>query len=136
MPKRRLSHRRWGRLFIVILPALLTSATSITTMAQSTQSPIVIWPNGAPGAVGKQPEDIPTLTPFLPAREKATGAAVIVFPGGGYTHLAEHEGRPVAEWLNSLGINMASCTAANEFSRISKINHSFLGLCIGSLGKY
>src|SRR6266567_6173845 len=104
MPKRRLSHRRWGRLFIVILPALLTSATSITTMAQSTQSPIVIWPNGAPGAVGKQPEDIPTLTPFLPAREKATGAAVIVFPGGGYTHLAEHEGRPVAEWLNSLGI--------------------------------
>ena len=66
-------------------------------------SPVVLWPNGAPGAVGQQPEDIPTLTPFFP-KEKATGSAVVVCPGGGYSHLADHEGRPVAEWLNSLGI--------------------------------
>jgi acetyl esterase/lipase len=68
------------------------------------ETPIVVWPKGAPGSLGNEPGDIPTLTPYLPAKEKATGAAVIVCPGGGYTHLAEHEGGPVAEWLNSLGV--------------------------------
>lgn len=67
-------------------------------------NPITLWPDGAPGAIGKEPADIPTLTPYLP-REKASGAAVIVCPGGGYNHLADHEGRPVAEWLSSIGIN-------------------------------
>src|SRR6266852_2127085 len=66
--------------------------------------PIVLWPAGAPGAVGQEPADIPTLTPYPALKEKATGAAFIVCPGGGYGHLAEHEGRPVAEWLNTLGI--------------------------------
>ena len=65
--------------------------------------PIVLWPSGAPGAVGTAPEDIPTLTPFLPTG-KANGSAVVVCPGGGYSHLADHEGRPVAEWLNSIGV--------------------------------
>jgi len=37
-------------------------------------------------------------------KEKATGAAIIVCPGGGYGHLADHEGAPVAQWLNSIGI--------------------------------
>lgn len=64
---------------------------------------ITLWPDGAPGAIGKEPADIPTLTPYLP-REKASGAAVIVCPGGGYNHLADHEGRPVAGWLSSIGI--------------------------------
>ena len=64
---------------------------------------ITLWPDGAPGAISKEAADIPTLTPYLP-KEKATGAAVIVCPGGGYTHLADHEGRPVAEWLSSIGI--------------------------------
>lgn len=68
------------------------------------ETPIVLWSAGAPGALGKEPGDIPTLTPYLPSKEKATGAAVIVCPGGGYTHLADHEGGPVAEWLNSLGV--------------------------------
>src|SRR5204862_3028506 len=45
-----------------------------------------------------------SLTAYLPPKEKATGAAIIVCPGGGYTHLAEHEGRPVAEWLNTIGV--------------------------------
>lgn len=74
------------------------------SQAASPQEPIVLWPNGAPGAVGKEPADIPTLTPYFPPKEKATGAAIIVCPGGGYSHLADHEGRPVAEWLNTLGI--------------------------------
>ena len=81
-----------------------TGTVSFTNALPSAQAPIVLWPEGAPGALGKDPADIPTLTPFLPLKEKATGAAVIVCPGGGYGHLADHEGAPVAEWLNSIGI--------------------------------
>jgi acetyl esterase/lipase len=47
----------------------------------------------------------PTLTIFLPAKERATGTAVIVCPGGGYSHLAMgHEGVEVAERLNEMGV--------------------------------
>jgi len=77
---------------------------AISSPQSEIRNPIVLWPAGAPGAVGSDPVDVPTLTPFLLPKEKATGAAVIVLPGGGYTHLADHEGRPVAEWLNSIGI--------------------------------
>jgi acetyl esterase/lipase len=66
--------------------------------------PFALWPQGAPGALGKEPADVPTLTPFLPPKERATGAAVIVCPGGGYGRLADHEGAPVAEWLNTVGV--------------------------------
>ncbi|MBX6313342.1 MAG: alpha/beta hydrolase [Isosphaeraceae bacterium] len=48
---------------------------------------------------------MPTITVWLPPAEKATGAAVVICPGGGYGFLAtEHEGKQVAEWLNSLGV--------------------------------
>ena len=47
----------------------------------------------------------PTLSVFLPSREKATGTAIIVCPGGGYSHLAMgHEGIEVARWLNEIGV--------------------------------
>jgi len=66
---------------------------------------IPLWPDKAPGAVGDKPEDRPTLTVYLPARNKATGTAVIVCPGGGYGFLAVgHEGQEVAEWLNDHGM--------------------------------
>ena len=67
---------------------------------------IILWPGGAPGAKGNDPEqDIPTLTAWLAKPEAATGAAVVVCPGGGYGMLAsDHEGRQVAEWVNSLGV--------------------------------
>ncbi len=48
---------------------------------------------------------VPTLTPFLPARGKATGAAVVIAPGGGFVLLAmDHEGWQVARWLQSQGV--------------------------------
>src|SRR5258708_9908716 len=48
---------------------------------------------------------LPTLTVWQPPVGRRTGTAVIVCPGGGYTHLAmTHEGTEVAVWLNSLGI--------------------------------
>jgi acetyl esterase/lipase len=66
---------------------------------------VLLWPDGAPGAKGNQPADKPTLTVSLPDPAKATGAAVVICPGGGYVTLAlGHEGRDTAKWLNSFGV--------------------------------
>ena len=65
---------------------------------------IRLWPGKAPEALGEAEKDIPTLTPYWPAPEKATGAVFIVCPGGGYRVLAPHEGEPYAQWLASQGI--------------------------------
>jgi len=47
----------------------------------------------------------PTITIYTPSEIKANGTAVIIFPGGGYSHLSMYkEGKKVAKWLNSLGI--------------------------------
>jgi acetyl esterase/lipase len=66
--------------------------------------PIRLWPGAAPGAFGTAEHDIPTLTPFLPDPAKATGAAIVVCPGGGYGGLAAHEGAGYAEWFAENGI--------------------------------
>jgi acetyl esterase/lipase len=48
---------------------------------------------------------VPTLTLFLPNSKKSNGTAVVICPGGGYSHLAiDKEGFKVASWLNTLGI--------------------------------
>lgn len=66
---------------------------------------VLLWPDGAPGALGESDRDRPTLTLYLPAAERATGAAVVICPGGGYGTLAmNHEGHDVARWLNQAGI--------------------------------
>jgi acetyl esterase/lipase len=63
-----------------------------------------LWSEGAPGALGQRTNDIPTLTPYLPDPAKATGAAIVICPGGGYAGLANHEGEHYARWLNESGI--------------------------------
>jgi acetyl esterase/lipase len=89
--------------FARVLTLLLLLACAAAPAAAQTALPL--WPSGAPGALGTAPEDVPTLTPYLPPAGKANGTAVVVFPGGGYAHLAtDHEGTKVAEWLNSLGV--------------------------------
>ena len=82
---------------------------------------IPLWPNGAPGSEGKNDKEIvqrgasgersvysihnPSITPYLPPKDKTTGAAVIVIPGGGHRVLAiDHEGYNVAQWLSERGI--------------------------------
>ena len=94
--------RRLARyLLLACLAAVAAGAFGEARAAE----PVVLWPQGAPGALGSAPEDVPTLTPFPAPKGKATGAAVVVCPGGGYGHLSlEHEGRAVAEWLNSIGV--------------------------------
>jgi acetyl esterase/lipase len=63
-----------------------------------------LWTGDAPGALGKEAKDIPTLTPYFAPPSKATGAAFIICPGGGYFRLAPHEGFHYALWLNEQGI--------------------------------
>ena len=63
-----------------------------------------LWPDGAPGALGKDAKDIPTLTPFWPDPAKATGAALVICPGGGYARLAPSEGAHYARFFNEYGI--------------------------------
>jgi acetyl esterase/lipase len=95
---------------LLLLACLLAVAGPV--LGQTTNEPAApppnaqpLWPNGAPGAVGKAAADIPMFTPYLPPRGKATGAAVVICPGGGYGALAmDHEGHQVARWLNSLGV--------------------------------
>jgi acetyl esterase/lipase len=64
-----------------------------------------LWQGAAPGAMGNAPADTPSLTLYPAPADKATGAAVVVCPGGGYGGLAaDHEGKQPAEWLNDHGI--------------------------------
>ncbi len=82
---------------------------------------ILLWPNGAPGSEGMNAQETvrlnengehivssvhhPSITPYLPAKEKSTGAAVIVIPGGGHRELwMDHEGYNVARWLSDHGV--------------------------------
>jgi acetyl esterase/lipase len=65
----------------------------------------LLWPNGAPGALGTDDADKPSLTIYLPSKPQDTGTGIVVCPGGGYQHLAmDHEGHQVARWLTSRGI--------------------------------
>jgi acetyl esterase/lipase len=85
----------------IVMVAFLGCLAS--AQAQPTNS-FPLWPEGAPGALGKEDKDIPTLTPYLPDPAKATGAAIVICPGGGYGGLAPHEGVQYARFLNEYGI--------------------------------
>ena len=110
--------------------ARLTSVILFASVAlsQAASEPGVLWPGAAPGEKGGLPPEadvtkptdnlvsgkpvirlgnvsVPTITVFPAPAEKATGAAVLVCPGGGYSILAiDLEGTEVCEWLNSIGV--------------------------------
>lgn len=73
-------------------------------VVQERPAQVPLWKGDAPGAMGKEAVDIPSIQVYRPPADRANGAAVVVCPGGGYQVLAEHEGHPIAQWLNSLGI--------------------------------
>lgn len=94
MTQSQLTNRIFGFVFLSFV------CGQIVVAAEPEQ--IRLWPNGAPDAPTK-PADEPMLTVYRPAK-RATDAAVIVCPGGGYGHLAMgHEGQQIAEWFNSFG---------------------------------
>lgn len=87
--------------------------------AAASEETLNLWPDKPPGETGTVAEEKvekkaivtitnvskPTITVTHPPKEKNTGVAVVVCPGGGYNILAyEHEGTQVSEWLNSLGV--------------------------------
>jgi acetyl esterase/lipase len=87
---------------------------------------ILLWPDGAPGSerknsAGKIPEEVvrvnengehivsgihhPSITAYLPAKDKSAGAAIVIAPGGGHRELwMDHEGYNVAKWLSDHGV--------------------------------
>jgi len=77
----------------------------VTFINAQTSNEIPLWAEGAPGALGKEEKDIPTLTPYLVDPAKASGAAIVIFPGGGYGGLAPHEGKGYADWLTTNGFS-------------------------------
>ena len=94
---------------ILLVAAFATAAWSQGPAAPSTLPQdgqvLPLWPGAAPGAHGTEDRDIPTMTVYLPRTIAPGMTAVVVCPGGGYTHLAmNHEGRQVANYLNSLGM--------------------------------
>src|SRR5882724_316131 len=66
-----------------------------------------VWVERGKGSVDRAVSNVhePTLTVYLPASEIATGAAVVIAPGGGFEHLAiDKEGHDVARWLARIGV--------------------------------
>jgi len=93
------------------MQALLVAA--LLTAAQTAQAPplvqepqtILLWPSGAPGAIGDEDRDKPALTIYMPPNTTGPMSAVIVAPGGSYARLSMNlEGRAPANYLNTLGI--------------------------------
>ncbi|HET6567241.1 MAG TPA: alpha/beta hydrolase [Rhodothermales bacterium] len=105
------SYMTYSQRFLVsICLVLLCWATfgNPEVIAQGSAVPdsVLLWPEGAPMAVGDTPTDRPLLYLYPAPEETANGTAVVVFPGGGYVHLAmDHEGRQIARWLNGMGIS-------------------------------
>jgi acetyl esterase/lipase len=103
----------FNRLAAVFMLALVSQAL----FAQE-QKPILLYPNGVPNSI-KAPATYvekregfsvslvtePTITPYFPEKGKATGTAIIIFPGGSYINLATgHEGADIAREFNKIGV--------------------------------
>lgn len=86
------------------LAALASTAAWCGVSAGATPAAIRLWQGDAPGALGQEPQDVPTLTRYLPADGSPNRTAVVICPGGGYGQLADHEGKGYAEFLAANGI--------------------------------
>src|SRR5258706_504684 len=84
---------------------LIATPLLFAALAQAQHPPApkveLLWPNGAPGALGNDDSDKPNLTIYLP-RTNGEHSGVVVCPGGGYGALAvDHEGKQIAEGLHA-----------------------------------
>lgn len=101
----------------MIRALLIAGALALTPLAASAQQQIPLWPNGAPGFESRRdmPEQAadywaksinnPSVTAYLPPKDKATGVALVVLPGGGHRILVINpEGTDVAKVMNPMGV--------------------------------
>jgi acetyl esterase/lipase len=102
------------------LTLVLTLALAAAARAADNPTVIELWPGKPPGGTGDVGEEKitgnkgsrnltnvskPTITVYRPDKDRDTGVAVVIAPGGGYNVLAwDHEGEDVAAWLNTLGV--------------------------------
>lgn len=92
----------WAGLLVLLLVAG-TVKSGETKGSLRPETAVPLWPGTPPGALGTDPvRDVPTLTPYWPKR--ATGAAVVICPGGAYQALSVHEGKDYARMFNGFGI--------------------------------
>lgn len=90
--------------FLIALAYVVVGVHPASAQAAKPPATVFLWPNGAPGALGNSEADKPRMYVFLPEK-RSTSAAILVIPGGGYTHVAMgHEGFQVADWLNQQGM--------------------------------
>jgi len=96
---------------------ILLLLTTLPAISQDVQLPL--WPQGVPNQVSSVEQEVrehgdilwitsvqtPDISVFLPTKQHATGQALVICPGGGYSGLAyDWEGTDIAKWLNSKGI--------------------------------
>jgi endo-1,4-beta-xylanase len=104
-----------------VAPIVVALVLSTARVGAQTPAEIPLWASGAPGSEGRTAKEAvttsasgelsvsnihsPSITPYLPAKERANGTAILVVPGGGHRVLAiTHEGYNVAEWLRDRGV--------------------------------
>lgn len=74
-------------------------------LGQSPKEIVPLWPEGAPGASGDEPHDVPGVWCY-PVTDNPKPTAVVICPGGGYrVHAVDHEGHQIARWFNRHGIS-------------------------------
>lgn len=90
----------------VRLALLLSTLLTTACMGHDADRHALLWPSGAPGAHGTRAGDEPELWYYMPPKDKATGVAVVVAPGGSYAHTGglRVEAFPTARWLVERGI--------------------------------
>lgn len=86
------------------LASFLAAMIAIPMLHAEPQPALRLWEGDAPGSLGQTDNDIPTLTPYLPPADKASGTAIVICPGGGYGGLAPHEGEGYANYLAAHGV--------------------------------
>ncbi len=105
----------------VMFIALVFAGTQAAQALNDAPPVVLLWPEGAPGSEGKTAEESvriapagdhvvsqvhrPSLTVYLPPKATASGAGVVIAPGGGHRELwSDHEGHNVARWLSERGV--------------------------------
>src|SRR5437762_12814564 len=91
--------------FSLVLLAITSGLAAQNPATLQDGAVITLWSGPAPGALGSAEADVPVITAFLPRTLAPNTPAVIICPGGAYARpAANHEGRQVANYFNSLGV--------------------------------